>query len=192
MHMKKLVLFFVILCVSVAAMAQGHMTFKGVEIDGSLSEMVTKLKAKGLTYLGAEDGIAFMKGDFAGYRDCQIAVFSMKGTGVVNAVGVAFPDREEWSSIERDYNLLKEMLTEKYGEPSKVIEKFHKNYLPDNWWRFNYLMSDECTWMSVFETEKGDIELFMQKLDYREACVMLKYYDRANSDVVRSAAMDDL
>lgn len=190
--MKKLVSFFVILCVSLAAMAQGHMTFKGVEIDGSLSEMVTKLKAKGLTYLGAEDGVAFMKGDFAGFRDCQIVVLSMKETGAVNAVGVAFPDREEWTSIEGDYDRLKGMLIQKYGEPSKVIEKFHKNYLPDNWWRFNYLISDECTWASVFETPNGTIELFMQKVEYGDACVILKYYDRVNSDVARSAAMDDL
>ena len=104
--MKKLVLFFVILCVSIAAMAQGHMTFKGVEINGSLSEMVTKLKAKEFAFLGTEDGVALMEGDFAGYSGCQIAVFSMKETGMVNAVGVFFPKYEEWSSIEADYDKL--------------------------------------------------------------------------------------
>ena len=49
--MKKLFLFFVVLCMSHFMMGQEHMKFKGVEIDGSLSEMVTKLKAKGFVYL---------------------------------------------------------------------------------------------------------------------------------------------
>lgn len=190
--MKRLFLFFVVLFVSHFMMGQEHMKFKGVEIDGSLSEMVTKLKTKGFTYLGAEDGIAILQGDFAGYRDCQIVVLSMKETGKVNAVAVAFPDREEWSSLKGDYDRLKSMLTEKYGEPSQVIEKFNKDYVPDNWFRFHYIISDGATWMSAFETLNGTIELYMNKVDYDKATVILKYYDKANTDVVRASAMDDL
>ena len=190
--MKKLVLFFMVLCMSLATMAQGHMTFKGVEINGTLSEMVTKLKTKGLTYLGADDGIAMMKGDFAGYSDCQIVVLSMKETGKVNAVAVVFPAVEEWSLLERNYNRLKDLLTEKYGEPMRVIEKFQSDYVPDNRFKWMNLMSDQCTWMSEFEVSNGTIELYINKMDYDEACVILKYYDKANTDVVRSAAMDDL
>ncbi len=190
--MKRLFLFFAVLCMSHFMMGQEHMKFKGVEIDGSLSEMVTKLKAKGFTYLGAEDGIAMLQGDFAGYRDCQIVVLSMKETGKVNAIGVAFLERKEWSSLEGDYNTLKNMLTEKYGEPSQVIERFNKDYVPDNWWRFHYITSDEATWMSEFETSNGTIELYMNKMGYSKAAVILKYYDKANTDVVRASAMDDL
>ena len=190
--MKKLFLFFAVLCMSHFMIGQEHMKFKGVEIDGSLSEMVTKLKAKGFTYLGTEDGIAFMEGDFAGYRECQIVVLSMKEKGKVNAIAVAFPDREDWSSLESDYNGLKSMLIEKYGEPSRVIERFNKDYVPNNWWRFHYITSDEATWASVFETSDGTIELYMHKVDYDEAAVILKYYDKANTDVVRASAMDDL
>ena len=190
--MKKLIFCFALFFVSHLLMAQEHMTFKGVEIDGALNEMVAKLKTKGFVLLGAEDGVALMEGDFAGYRNCKIAVLSMKETGKVNAVGVSFPEREEWSSIEGDYDKLKSMLTEKYGEPSQVIEKFQKDYVPDNWFRFHYLVSDYCTWASVFETPNGTIELFMQKVNHGEACVVLKYYDKVNTDVVRASAMDDL
>lgn len=190
--MKKVVLCFLLFCLGHLMMAQGHMTFKGVEIDGSLSDMVAKLASKGFTYIGAEEDVALMSGDFAGYRDCQIAVLAMQETGMVNAIGVVFANREEWSSIEGDYDKLKSMLTEKYGKPSRVIEEFQHGYVPDNWFKFHCLVSDQCTWASVFETPNGTIELFMQKVDYRRACVILKYYDKANSDVVRAAAMDDL
>jgi hypothetical protein len=46
--------------------------------------------------------------------------------------------------------------------------------------------------MSAFETLNGTIELYMNKVDYGEAAVILKYYDKVNTDVVRASAMDDL
>ena len=33
---------------------------------------------------------------------------------------------------------------------------------------------------------------YIKKVDYDEAAVILKYYDKANTDVVRASAMDDL
>lgn len=43
-----------------------------------------------------------------------------------------------------------------------------------------------------FETPKGDIQLSMQKGEYGQYFVLLKYYDKINTDTVRSAAIDDL
>ena len=53
-------------------------------------------------------------------------------------------------------------------------------------------MMDRCTWYTTFETTKGDIQLSLQKDDFGQYFVLLKYYDKINTDTVRSAAMDDL
>jgi hypothetical protein len=190
--MRKLIFGFVVLFFSMVAMGQ-HMTFKGVEIDGSVQECVDKLVAKGFRYVGVDDNdVVMMIGDFAGFRDCKVIVFAMEEVGVVNSIGVVFPEKEDWSSVERDYNMLKEMLTEKYGLPYKVVEEFHGRVFDDNELKFMFLTTDRCTWMTTFETDKGDIELFVQKIDYKSAAVVLKYYDKFNTDMVRSAAIDDL
>ena len=48
-------------------------------------------------------------------------------------------------------------------------------------------------WYTIFTTELGDIELtIMSGIEYNTACVRLSYYDKANSEKVRNAAMDDL
>ena len=48
-------------------------------------------------------------------------------------------------------------------------------------------------WYTIFTTELGDIELTnISVMKYDTACVRLSYYDKANSEKVRSAAMDDL
>lgn len=46
-----------------------HMTFKGVPIDGTLNEYVSKMKQSGFTLIDTEDGVAMLKGDFAAYKD---------------------------------------------------------------------------------------------------------------------------
>lgn len=40
-----------------------HLTFKGVPIDGTLNEDVSKMKQNGFTFVGTEDGIATLRGN---------------------------------------------------------------------------------------------------------------------------------
>lgn len=190
--MKKMVLSLILAMMACAMMAQEHMTFKGVEIDGTMEEFVAKLKEKGFVYEGEENGVAIMRGDFAGYGDCEVAVLTMGDEDVVNAVGVMFHEREEWTAIETDYNTLKAMLIEKYGRPYSVVEEFNGRTFDDNRMKFYCLTSDRCQWSSMFETELGTIELYMQQTDKEKASVIMKYYDMANSDVVKSSAIEDL
>lgn len=71
MYMKKIILFFATLFMSVISFAQSnseHLTFKGVPIDGTLSEYVAKMKSAGFKYLGEQDGTAILQGDFAGFK----------------------------------------------------------------------------------------------------------------------------
>ena len=75
--MKKIFLFLTVMLMSLTTFAQTespHLSFKGVPIDGTLNDYVQKMKQKGFTYLGTEDGIALLKGDFAAYKGCTVGV----------------------------------------------------------------------------------------------------------------------
>lgn len=195
--MKKFL--FVAICALFATVAfaqsseSEHLTFKGVPIDGTLSQYVAKMKAAGFSYLGEEDGTALLKGDFAGFKGCTIGVSTLEGVDVVNRIVVLFTSHNEWSSLERDYNHLKDMLTKKYGEPSEVVEKFDNKYRAnDNSSKMHELSMDRCTWFTTFSTEKGDIQLALSKYNYTSGVVVLKYFDKINTEAVMTAAMDDL
>lgn len=84
------------------------------------------------------------------------------------------------------------MLTEKYGQPSDVVEKFQNGTPRDNNSRLHELFMDRCTWYTTFSTPKGDIQLSIQKGGYGAYFVLLKYYDKINTDTVLKKAMDDL
>ena len=192
--MKKIVVLIMLLaCISATAQTE-HLTFKGVPIDGTLSTFVSKLKQKGLTYIGTEQGVALFKGEFAAHKGCSIAAIAYE-SGYVYRVGVMFPEKDTWIRLYNDYSSLKEMLTQKYGEPASVVEEF-QSYRggkddSDNI-KMHYVKHDRCQYITVFSTESGSIELRIDHNDMLECYVILVYEDNANGDKVRSNAIDDL
>lgn len=187
-----LILAFVTSAIALAQNDSEHMTFKGIPIDGTLNEFVAKMKQAGFTYIVTQDGIAVFQGDFAGRKGCTIGVYTFKPSNKVHTIAVMFPSQKDWSSLESTYVSLKSMLTGKYGEPSECIEMFHGNLQPDtDFEKFHKLKDKECTWDTTFRTPKGDIQLsiWSQQLD---CFVLIKYFDKINTDAVKAQAMDDL
>ena len=189
--MKRIIITLLATIIAITSFAQdAHLKFKGVPIDGTLSEFMGKMKAAGFTHIGTEDGMAMLEGDFAGYKNCKVIVYTVKPLNIVSMIGVAFNERENWSDLESDYDFFKEMLTEKYGEPALVVEEF-KNSPKDNNSKLHELKMDRCTWASAFQTESGDIELSIQQNNFR-TWVMLRYRDKVNTEKVRKQALEDL
>lgn len=168
-----------------------HLVFKGVPITGTMQDFCRRLQQKGVTYLHGSDGIAELKGDFAGYKDCPIHVATLDGQDLVYSVSADFPDRREWSDLENDYKTLKQLLTEKYGAPKQVTERF----LDDLAVRYNHQMysvrQDECRYKSVFVTSKGTVTIEIESENHK-AFVRLQYVDKINSEVVRNSVIDEL
>lgn len=46
-----------------------HMKFKGIPMEGTLNSFVQKLKGMGFTYIGAQDGMAILKGGLQPLKD---------------------------------------------------------------------------------------------------------------------------
>lgn len=191
--MKTKILTTVILLFTVVFFAKSqtseHMTFKGVPIDGTLAEFVSKMKQNGFTYLETKDETAWLKGDFAGYKECFIAIPTFKQKDLVFKVTVVFHECETWSSLSEIYFDLKEMLAEKYGKPYKVVEEFNSYSQPlnDNS-KYSYVTLDLCKYSSIFQADKGDIWLSIEKGGF----VQLSYFDKINKEIIQTKAKSDL
>jgi hypothetical protein len=172
--------------------SSSHLSFKGVPINGTLREYIVKMEKNGFTQIGTEDGIALLQGDFASYKNCMVGVATLKQKDLVSKITVIFPELETWSSLSSNYFSLKEMLTEKYGEPADYVEKFDGITPRDDFSRMHELKMDNCKYYTTFETEKGRIQLSIEHNGPMSCYVMLAYYDKINGDVIRSKAMDDL
>ena len=194
--MKKIILLLSFMWEAIALPAQEtneHLTFKGIPVDGTLKEFTAKLKQKGFIHIDSEEGCAMFRGDFAGYKNCMAVAVSPIEKDLVCKVAVIFPSCDKWAELESNYMFLKQMLTEKYGKPSECVEEF-QSFLPpeDDNQKMYELQFDRCKYYSVFETEKGSIELQLSHQSVIECFVVLSYYDGINQKAVLSNAMDDL
>ena len=169
--MRKILLSMLLSVCMICSAQTNHMKFKGIPMEGTLNSFVQKLKAKGYTYLGQEDGIAILKGEFATIKGCTVFVNRFSDRDQVNMVGVVFPEEKTWNAITTSYYLLKDMLTEKYGKPD-CVEEFSKRD------------PQSC--------ENGNIQLSMKKTNTLAASVFLRYIDNENADETRKKMMDDL
>ena len=193
--MKTKFLTAVILLSTMVSFAQGqtfqHITFKGVTVDGTLDKYVSTMKQNGFTQIGTEDGVAMLKGDFASYKGCIVGVATLNGKDLVSKITVIFPTQEAWSSLASNYFNLKEMLTEKYGQPSESIENFSSYEPKDDGSKMSQVHLDACKYVTTYKTDKGSIQLSI-KGDISSASVILAYSDKINSDIIRAKAKDDL
>lgn len=170
-----------------------HMTFKGVPIDGTLNEFVSKMKNSGFNHVGVENGIGILKGDFAGYKGCIVGVATLKQKDLVSKITVIFPESDTWSSLSSDYFYLKELLTEKYGEPREVVEKFDTRIEPrDDNSKMHEVGMDRCKYYTTYETEKGSIQLSIDHESVMSSYVTLSYFDKINGKIIREKAKRDL
>ncbi len=192
--MKKLLTTLLCAMLTLGAFAQTeHLTFKGVPIDGSLDEFVDKMRDVGFRYLGTQDGTAILTGDFAGFKGCTIGVNTLEALDIVSMIGVIFPEDDDWGSLAGAYENLKSMLTQKYGRYNECVEEFQGYTEPkDDNMRLIKLKMDNCVWYTIYSTDKGDIELSIDHNGTNSCFVLLRYFDKINTQSVQQRALEDL
>lgn len=169
-----------------------HLMFKGVPIDGTLSEYVAKMKLNGFAVVASEPGMSMLQGDFAGYKDCFVGVVTMKQKDLVSRIKVLFPDRDDWASLHGNYLNLKEMLIQKYGQPAEVVEEFPSNStVTSESLKYMYAQGGECNYFTAFETPKGRVSLRIDNTDSK-CFISLTYTDKINGEIMKAKAIDDL
>lgn len=195
--MKKIAFTVMVAIMTLISFAQtqssDHLIFKGVPIDGTLNEYVSKMKQNGFSLIETKDGVAILKGDFSAYKDCIVGVATLKQKDLVSKITVIFPECDTWSLLSGNYYNLKEMLTKKYSEPSDCVEKFDTHSEPrDDGDKMYAVQFDNCKYYTTYETDKGSIQLSIEHDGVIKCFVMLSYYDKINSEIIKAKAIDDL
>lgn len=175
--------------------ATGHLKFKGVPMDGLVDEFVEKIKGNDWQFFSRPDnGSIILIGTFAGYNDCDIHVYpSSKGN--VYQVAICLKPEKTWNMLYSEYSKLKDMLTQKYGQPSFCEEKFDSYSEPDNNMKMFYAKTDRCKYSTLFDVAEGyiTVSILHAKDDFVDnCCVMISYIDKQNYQEDQSSAMDDL
>lgn len=188
--MKRILLTIICFVAVIFAYAEGHMTFKGIEIDGDIESFVAKLEAQGFDLTYQADNAALMSGKFTA-EEVSLFIYSTPISKLVYTVLVKYQPTSQWYVLERKYNSLVESLKKKYGEPSASVWEVNNSGDPEH-----ELKMGRATIMTGFETEKGYIIVNMvngtDEYGFTALTLHLMYRDKENNALSEQEAESDL
>lgn len=180
--MKTRILILLLLAIGINSMAEEHLTFLGIPIDGSLDSFSRALEQKDLKRSSAFSNPVF-KGNFAN-RPAYVIAQTTTETNIVYEVLVTFRELYTWNEMDSAYLALKTYLIAQYGVPAEMNEVGAgpedviqvKQYLDDA------ILIRRCR----FETETGTISLGIDNLRIHQHSrgvpyVYIIYSDKSNA-----------
>ena len=189
--MKKVIITLTMLLATINLMAQEHLSFKGIQIKGSITEFCQKLKAKGYTSIGSEDNVKLFSGDFTG-RNATIGVAATDDGKNVFGVVVLFDPSGEWNTLVNTYDYYKDLYTRKYGEPA-ISKERNPAYSDSNTALMAEVYDGTVIYASVWEVSGGDIELSIEKsTGFYEGMVKILYRDSQNAEAKIQKDLEDI
>ena len=155
-----------------------HLTFKGIEINGSLDDIRMQLENKGFSFISnIENGIV-LEGDFAGFSNCEIIVSYSPYINLVWRIIVLLPQKSQWYDLKEEYFRCKDLFLKKYGKPQSY-EYFTSPYEEGDGYEMTAVSSENCSYASYFDTSLGFVVV---KISVDER-VMFVYEDKCNADL---------
>lgn len=186
--MRNLLVFLTLIFASISIKAQEHLSFKGIPIEGSMTDFCQKLKAKGFIPINQENNLSIFSGDFTG-RKAMIGVAASADGKNVHGVVVLFDSCSEWKTLVNTYNHYKELYSQKYGSPT-LSKEDNPSRSDTNISLMYELNQGTVVYGSIWEVTGGEIELSIDKSsEHLEGSVKILYRDAQN---VKAKIQNDL
>lgn len=189
--MKKILITLIAFIATINVIAQEHLSFKGIPIEGSMPEFCQKLKAKGFTLFNQDGDTSMFTGEFTG-RDVLVGVLGAGSGKDVFLVVVLFESNREWNTLATTYSYYKMLYTQKYGVPS--FSKENNPSLSDS----NISLMTELSQGTVeYETrwtvDGGEIKLSIDKdVEYNKGKVVVVYINSIGLGMYMQDNIDDI
>ncbi len=188
--MRKFLVAITLLFAVINIMAQEHLSFKGIPIEGSLTEFCQKLKTKGFTQMGRDNNMTLFTGDFTG-RQATVGVAATDDGKSVHSVVVVFDESRDWNTLVSTYDYYKCLYTRKYGE-SSACREHNPSRLDSNTSLMYELGQGTVTYASAWNVTGGTIELSIEKAGISEGVVIIKYRDAQNVETKIQKDLEDI
>ena len=198
--MKHLIFICLLAVYGCSTMAQDHQTFKGIPINGTIADFTKKLESKGFVAAEADEaGNASWSGVFAGYENCAVSMLAIPNSDRIYGVKVTITV-EMPLVFSEEYQKMKSMLTEKYGEPTTKTEEATVETVDNDTADIDFsgifdeilkAMRIKTADVQVFESASGTINMVGYNIGFAGVMV-LTYIDKANNKAYRQSVIDDL
>lgn len=188
--MKHYLLCFVFCVVSLLAMADDHLSFKGIPMSESLDSFCQKLVGMGFVEIEKQQSFAWLSGVFTG-QEATVAVGADSSGRNIEGVLVGFNPSKEWLSLASTYDHYKDLYSQKYGMPTSSKEK-NPSTSKSNISLMYELLQGRVEYKSIWKMKEGIIILSIDKFGDSEGVVSILYSDNQNAEIKRRNDLDDI
>ena len=136
-------------------LAEKHLDFKGVSISGHLDNFKSELEKIGYRCEYSNDNHTRMSGEYAG-RKVNLSILITSMTKLVYLLLIDIKE-DDWQKSKEIYNSIRDQLSEKYGQPSEVIEEFEEPYEDGDGYEFDALEMGQGSYFSNYHLPQGRI-----------------------------------
>lgn len=183
--------------------------FKGIEITGTVEQFGSKLSSQGFTFMDKDGNTVLYKGRFAGVNDCFIYLIPVENSKDIAYVNVMLGLKigefgeiysyETWERLLGDYEGLKDLLTEKYGNATEQHDGFASGALTfDSYSKLSSVKEGESEYYAQWGN--SDVDKMVVKLSItggknmgkKIAVILLQYVNTEKSNSNRKEILDDL
>lgn len=172
--MKRITFIFAMAVIAINVMAEGHMKFKGVEIDGNIQSFERAMHKQGFSTSSKHSAYRGMQGLFGG-EDVVLWVYASPKTETMRAVTVIYGfDPSNGMKLKERYDMMKGRLIKKYGIPTDVDVK-------DDIYCY-------CKW----NFEYGGVILKAHSIEEIRTAIGVTYWDRTGEEINEAERSEDL
>lgn len=183
--------------------------FKGVEITGTVEQFGSKMAAQGFQFLSKDNNTAIYQGRFAGQDECYVYLVPVENSKDIASVSVMMGLKisdygtvysyETWEQLMRDYENMKDLLTEKYGDPSEQNEGFLNGAsTSSSYLKLHSVQEGQCDYHATWGN--ADVDKMMVKLAIvggrnmgeQVAMIAIVYSNVEKNNMARKEILEDL
>ncbi len=161
--------------------------FNEVKIDGSPTEYLAKIKAKGYIfkkYFDNGNG-AILSKDLN-----ELYVFWTPKTKLVYKVTLYLPKKSSWYSLKSQYQDYKAILSAKYGEPQDTYEYFVKPYYEGDGYEMSALTIEKVVFFSYWDlSNQQNLQLGLSISKYEQVEIS---YENYKNGLIKKAEQDEI
>lgn len=188
--MKKLLILIVLLIGSISfanAQNSDHFTFKGIPINGSVSNFGNQLVADGFTKIATNT----YRGKFL--RNDSVVTLVGDDNNMVWRVAAIMANTDTWNTLEASFNNYVNLYSEKYGTPANLSKKFTTYTGDHSGLKMDALDDGECQYYAIWNLPQGSIEVRIVKGNkYDTGCIRVVYTDNVNKEKVHQSDLDEI
>ena len=180
--MKRIATILASLLCTLVILAEQHLMFRTLPIDGDLKTAVKEVKKWGFMGMKIKN-VAALVGTLDG-EDDMVTLLATPETNTLFSATIIYESTKQWEEAMAKYQTINASMTAQYGEPTEVISKWEPPYSIDNN-PIQAFKEEKANYGCTYTAQGGTIAVNMVYIEDK-ICVLVAYIDEQNASLYKA------